>query len=178
MPRLASHVRTDRISTASIDVSAIRSARSSSIRSPARTSTSPEIGSATSWTETRPTMRSARGSFTSSPSLRAPVTTPRIVPQSRLVMIASCATSTRRRVRYPASAVLSAVSASPFLAPWVDMKYSRIESPSRKFAMMGFSISSPVAPERLFCGFAMSPRIPASWRTCSLEPRAPESTIM
>ncbi len=37
--------------------------------------------------------------------------------------IASCATSTRRRVRYPEFAVLSAVSARPLRAPCVEMKY-------------------------------------------------------
>src|SRR2546430_13397156 len=40
----------------------------------------------------------------------------------------SCETSTSRRVRYPESAVLSAVSARPFRAPWVDVKYSRTRS--------------------------------------------------
>ena len=27
-------------------------------------------------------------------------------------------------------------------------------------------------------GLDISPRMPASWRTCSLEPRAPESAMM
>ncbi len=37
--------------------------------------------------------------------------------------------------------------------------------------MIGCSMTSPE-------GFDMGPRMPASWRTCSLEPRAPESAIM
>ncbi len=63
------------------------------------------------------------------------------------------------------------MSASPFRAPWVEMKYSCTVSPSRKLAVMGLSMMSPD-------GLAMSPRIPASWRTCCSEPRAPESAIM
>ena len=57
---------------------------------------------------------------------------PSTVPQSSSLMMTSCATSTSRRVRYPASAVLSAVSASPLRAPCVEMKYSSTVSPSRK----------------------------------------------
>jgi hypothetical protein len=45
------------------------------------------------------------------------------------------------------------------------------ERPSRKFAVMGVSMTSPE-------GLDISPRMPASWRTCSLEPRAPESAMM
>ncbi len=37
---------------------------------------------------------------------------------------------------------------------------------------------SPIDPVIFFCGFAMRPRIPASWRACSRLPRAPESVIM
>ena len=48
---------------------------------------------------------------------------PSIVPQSYSAMMQSCATSTRRRVRYPEFAVLSAVSARPLRAPCVEMKY-------------------------------------------------------
>ena len=55
---------------------------------------------------------------------------PSLVPQSSSVITTSCATSTRRRVRYPAFAVLSAVSARPLREPWVVMKYSSGESPS------------------------------------------------
>jgi hypothetical protein len=37
----------------------------------------------------------------------------------------------------PELAVLSAVSARPLRAPWVEMKYWRTESPSRKLVVMG-----------------------------------------
>src|SRR5213596_2950866 len=87
------------------------------------------------------------------------------VPQSYSLTMTSCETSTSRRVRYPESAVFRAVSARPLRAPWVDVKYSRTVSPSRKFEVIGVSMISPD-------GFAMSPRMPASWRICCLLPRA------
>ena len=40
-----------------------------------------------------------------------------------------------------------------------------------KFALIGRSMISPF-------GFAMRPRMPASWRICLNEPRAPELAIM
>ena len=80
---------------------------------------------------------------------------PSIVPQSYSAMMQSCATSTRRRVRYPELAVLSAVSARPLRAPCVEMKYWSTERPSRKFVVMGVSMISPD-------GLAMRPRMPAS----------------
>ena len=83
----------------------------------------------------------------------------------------SCATSTSRRVRYPEFAVFSAVSANPFRAPWVEMKYSPTDSPSRKFDRIGVSMISPD-------GLAMRPRMPASCIICLSDPRAPESAIM
>ena len=49
----------------------------------------------------------------------------------------------------------SAVSARPFRAPWVEMKYSRTERPSMKLALIGRSMISPF-------GLAIRPRIPAS----------------
>ena len=52
-------------------------------------------------------------------------------------------------------AVFSAVSARPFLAPWVELKYSRTVRPSLKLEVIGVSIISPV-------GFAIKPLIPAS----------------
>ena len=58
------------------------------------------------------------------------------------------------------------------------MKYSRAVSPSRKFDLMGDSMISPIWPVSFFAGFAIRPRIPASCRIWSLEPRAPESAIM
>ncbi len=66
---------------------------------------------------------------------------------------------------------MSAVSARPFRAPCVEMKYWSTESPSRKFEVIGVSMISPD-------GLAMSPRIPASWRICWADPRAPESAMM
>ncbi len=65
---------------------------------------------------------------------------------------------------------MSAVSARPLRAPWVEMKYCSTDSPSRKFARIGVSMTSPE-------GLDIRPRMPASWRTCSREPRAPESAI-
>ena len=96
---------------------------------------------------------------------------PSVVPQSSWVMITSCDTSTSLRVRYPEFAVLSAVSARPLRAPWVEMKYWSTVRPSRKFAVIGVSMISPD-------GLAMSPRMPASCRICCVLPRAPESAIM
>src|SRR4030095_3640666 len=49
----------------------------------------------------------------------------------------------RRRVRYPASACVAAVSAGPLRAPWVDVKCSSGERPSRKFDLIGLSMISP-----------------------------------
>jgi hypothetical protein len=65
---------------------------------------------------------------------------------------------------------LSAVSANPLRAPCVELKYSSTFSPSRKFALIGVSMISPE-------GLAISPRIPASCRIWSIEPRAPEATM-
>ena len=56
-------------------------------------------------------------------------------------------------------------------APWVEMKYCSTFKPSRKFAVIGVSMMEP-------SGFAIRPRMPASWRICAAEPRAPESAIM
>ena len=65
----------------------------------------------------------------------------------------------------------SAVSAIPLRAPWVEMKYSSTDRPSMKLALIGRSMISPF-------GFAMRPRIPASWRIWLNDPRAPELAIM
>jgi hypothetical protein len=51
------------------------------------------------------------------------------------------------------------------------MKYCSTFSPSRKFEVIGFSMISPE-------GRAIRPRMPASWRICCLEPRAPESAMV
>ena len=47
----------------------------------------------------------------------------------------------------------------------------RTFKPSRKFAVIGVSMIEP-------SGLAIKPRIPATWRICAAEPRAPESAIM
>ena len=57
------------------------------------------------------------------------------------------------------------------------MKYSRIERPSLKFDKIGFSIISP-PPELAFLGLAINPLIPVNCLICSLDPLAPESSIM
>jgi len=93
------------------------------------------------------------------------------ISQSSSRTITSCATSTSRRVKYPESAVLSAVSASPLRAPCVDIKYSSTVRPSRKLALIGKSIIRPD-------GSAISPRIPANWRICWILPLAPELAII
>ena len=95
----------------------------------------------------------------------------RSVPQSSSRTMTSCATSTRRRVRYPESAVRSAVSARPLRAPCVEMKYSTTVRPSRKLDVIGRGIVSPL-------GLETSPRMPAICRTCIGLPRAPELTII
>jgi hypothetical protein len=51
------------------------------------------------------------------------------------------------------------------------MKYCSTFRPSRKFAVIGVSMIEP-------SGLAIRPRMPASWRICAAEPRAPESAIM
>ena len=64
-----------------------------------------------------------------------------------------------------------AVSARPFRAPWVEMKYSSTDRPSRNDDRIGRGIISPR-------GLDTRPFMPAIWRTCCGLPRAPESTIM
>ena len=94
----------------------------------------------------------------------------RSVPQSTSRTMTSCDTSTRRRVRYPESAVRSAVSARPLRVPCVEMKYSSTDRPSRKLALIGRGMYSPF-------GLATRPRIPASCRTWVMLPAAPDWTI-
>ena len=125
---------------------------------------------------TRPVILSSRLSISSLPSMNVLTTIPgisRFVPaqQSDSRTIICCDTSTRRLVRYPESAVRSAVSDIPFRAPCADMKYSNTSRPSRKFDLIGNSMVLPVVS-------AINPRIPASCLICLSEPRAPESAIM
>ena len=58
------------------------------------------------------------------------------------------------------------------------MKYSSTDSPSRKLDLIGLSMISPMPPVSFFCGLAIRPRMPASWRIWSRLPREPESNIM
>ena len=123
-----------------------------------------------------PVIRSSKLSITSCPSMNASTYIPGIsspVPsqQSCSRMIKSCDTSTRRRVKYPESAVRRAVSDRPLRAPCAEMKYSSTSRPSRKLDLIGNSIVRPDVS-------AISPRIPANCLICWLEPRAPESAIM
>ncbi len=125
--------------------------------------------------EKRPVIRSSRDSIISLPSTTPDISMPGIkslpAQQSTSRIISSCDTSTRRLVRYPESAVRSAVSDMPFLAPCAEIKYSSTSSPSRKFDLIGSSIVRPDVS-------AISPRIPASCLICLSEPRAPESDII
>ena len=129
------------------------------------------IGCKTRSRVNRPTILSWRASRISSPSLIAEYAIPLMVLQSSSFITTSCAISTRRRVRYPAFAVFSAVSARPFRAPFVEIKNSITDKPSLKFARIGSSIISPL-------GFAIRPRIPESCRIWFLLPRAPETAII
>src|ERR1700722_14416597 len=86
-------------------------------------------------------------------------------------MMTFCATSASLRVRYPLSAVFSAVLARLLRAPWVDEKYSSTERPSRKLALIGVSMTSPD-------GLAIRPRKPPSCRIWSTDPRALVGAIM
>ena len=144
---------------------------------PDSTITSLVNGLITSFNAVLPTIRAPNVSTTSSFFFNEETSIPLRVPQSSSFTITSWDTSTRRLVKYPASAVFSAVSARPLRAPCVEIKYSRIESPSLKLERIGFSIISP-PPLLDFLGFAINPRIPVSWRICSLDPRAPESSII
>ena len=122
-------------------------------------------------------MRSSSVSITSFPSMKALIHIPgislisRSSQQSFSRITRSWDTSTRRLVRYPESAVRSAVSDRPLRAPWAEIKYSSTSNPSRKLDLIGNSIVRPDVS-------AISPRIPASCLICLSEPRAPESAII
>jgi len=134
------------------------------------TRTASVLGSNMSSTETRPAIFSASAPGSSSvPDFVFVI--PLSVPQSSSVMMTSWAISTSFRVRYPELAVLIAVSARPFLAPCVEIKYSRTVRPSRRFAKIGVSMISPD-------GLPIKPRIPEIWLMASFLLLAPESVIM
>ncbi len=121
----------------------------------------------------RPTIRSYNVSIVvpSFSLTKASTMTPASVPQSSSLTIISWTTSTKRRVKYPASAVFNAVSTAPFLAPWVDKKNSEIVTPSLNEDLTGISTYSPL-------GLKKSPRIPASWVWLPISPRALLNIIM
>ncbi len=131
----------------------------------------PPTGSKISVAANLPKIRSDSGSIISPPSITAFTLRPSLLPQSSSIIVQSCATSTSLRVKYPELAVLSAVSARPFLAPCEELKYSKTVSPSLKFEIIGVSIISPE-------GFAIRPLIPASCFIWAADPRAPESAII
>ena len=91
--------------------------------------------------------------------------------QAAFVIWTSCATSHNLLVKYPELAVFRAVSAKPFLAPWVELKYSSTYKPSLKLDIIGVSIISPD-------GFAINPLIPANCFIWACDPLAPESAII
>ena len=103
--------------------------------------------------------------------MKSLTTTPWSVPQSASRTIISWETSTKRRVKYPESAVFKAVSAEPLRAPCVDKKNSATLSPSIKFERIGISTGVP-------SGLAMIPRIPATWVKFEILPRALEFIMM
>ena len=96
---------------------------------------------------------------------------PSVVSQSSVVITTSCDTSTSLLVRYPELAVLRAVSARPFRAPCVEVKYSSIDRPSLKFDVIALSIILP-------SGLDIRPLIPANCLICAAEPLAPESAYI
>ena len=96
---------------------------------------------------------------------------PSSVPQSSDVITTSCETSTSLLVKYPEFAVLRAVSARPFRAPCVEVKYSSIDRPSLKLEVIALSIMLP-------SGLDIKPLIPANCLICAGEPLAPESAYM
>ena len=161
-------MRGDRTQTVSTPASFTSSSKSSSIISPAGTRTVSFFGCFTSLNTTRPRMRDSNGEVCEDSRV---ISIPSSAPQSSNRTITSCATSTKRRVRYPASAVLSAESVNPFRDPREDVTYSKMERPSRKFDFVG---SSTIFPS----GSTTSPRIAASCFTWSLLARVPPELII
>ena len=120
---------------------------------------------------TLPNICSPIDSIISDPSIIVLLIMPSVDPQSSSVIITSWATSTNLLVKYPELAVLRAVSANPFLAPCVELKYSNTDKPSLKFDIIGVSIISPE-------GLAIKPLIAANCFIWAVEPLAPESAII
>ena len=135
------------------------------------TSISPVRGSKTGLLKTRPKMLDSKSSIIISSSRSEVASNPLWVPQSDWVTTIPWATSTSLLVKYPAFDVLKAVSAAPFLPPWVDRKNSETLNPSRKLDRIGISIISPAGP-------AINPLIPASCFSWSSFPLAPDEIII
>ena len=123
-----------------------------------------KIGSAI----TLPKILSVKPWIISPPSIIEVTVIDSFVPQSSMFITESIETSHNLLVRYPELAVFKAVSANPFLAPWVEMKYWSTDKPSLKFAVIGVSIIEP-------SGFDINPLIPDSCLIWAGEPLAPES---
>ena len=151
----------------------IFSHKSSSINSLFLARSSPLIGCLISSAVDLPNILSAKLTITLPPSIISVsgIESFGLAPQYVFVIAISCATSQSLLVKYPEFAVFKAVSASPFLAPCVELKYSKAVRPSLKFAVIGVSMISPE-------GFAINPLIPANCFICAAEPLAPESAIM
>ena len=126
-----------------------------------------KIGSAI----TLPNILSVKAWMISPPSIIDVTVIESFVPQSSRTTTQSWDTSTNLRVKYPELAVFRAVSARPFLAPWVEIKYWSTDKPSLKLAVIGVSIIEP-------SGLDISPRIPESCLICAGDPRAPESAYI
>ena len=88
------------------------------------------FSSKTSFTGVLPSTLSERVDVMLPDSTISSTITPFLVLQSSSLITASWATSTSLLVKYPLLAVFNAVSASPFLAPCVDVKYSSTDKPS------------------------------------------------
>ena len=120
---------------------------------------------------TRPKILSVNGWIISPPSIIEVTVINSSVPQSSRLITESIDTSHSLLVRYPELAVFNAVSAKPFLAPWVEIKYWSTERPSLKFAVIGVSIIDP-------SGFDIKPLIPDNCLIWAGEPLAPESAYI
>ena len=98
---------------------------------------SPVIGCLTSNAVTLPRALSDKLTTTLPPSKISESSINPGLSQFFLVIVKSCATSHNRLVKYPELAVLRAVSANPFLAPCVELKYSNAVKPSLKLEVIG-----------------------------------------
>src|SRR5258708_166169 len=101
MPLTSSQVRAERIFTSWMPACWMASTWVSSISVPRLTTTLLVAGSRRSSPAVRPRMRDASDATTVPASMMARILMPSLVPQSSAVMMQSCATPTRRRVRYP-----------------------------------------------------------------------------